>query len=232
MKKAIAYVLTGIMVLSLAACGKADTNSGEPVVIEEEQTEEGAAMTGGWTMADSHEVTDEIKDLFDKATEGITGAEYTPLVLIASQVVAGTNYSVLCGIRPVVRDAVTQYAIVTLYEDPEGGAQIVEIRTSEAEVEVLPDETLMGGWEAAESAEVTEEAGEALTKALEKIVGAEYEPVALLATQIVAGTNYSLLCKVTPVVPDAESDYVIVHVYQDLEGNAEITDTFEFAEAE
>ena len=71
-----------------------------------------------------------------------------------------------------------------------------------------------------------------MDKALEKLVGADYEPIALLATQIVSGTNYSILCQVTPVVPDAESSFAIAHVYQDLEGNAEITEVFDFSPKE
>ena len=44
----------------------------------------------------------------------------------------------------------------------------------------------------------------------------------LLATQVVAGRNYRLLCKATVVSPDAASTYAIVTVYADLEGGAEI----------
>lgn len=36
--------------------------------------------------------------------------------------------------------------------------------------------------------------------------------------------NYRLLCRVTPVVPDAEGAFCLVTVYQDLDGNAEITE--------
>ena len=58
--------------------------------------------------------------------------------------------------------------------------------------------------------------------------GMEYTPVALLATQVVAGTNYRLLCEARATVPDAEAEYVILTVYADLQGGAEITDTAEF----
>lgn len=49
-------------------------------------------------------------------------------------------------------------------------------------------EQLMGGWEipAAEAGPLSEEAQAAFDKAMEKLVGAKYTPVALLATQIVA----------------------------------------------
>ena len=80
----------------------------------------------------------------------------------------------------------------------------------------------MGGWAYAESYEVTDEMKDRLNKALETLVGASYEPVANLATQVVAGTNRCLLCKVTPVVPNAVPHYALVYVYETLEGGAEL----------
>lgn len=55
-------------------------------------------------------------------------------------------------------------------------------------------------------------------------MGAQHEPIALLGTQVVAGTNYCLLCRSTPVVPDAVSHYTLMYIYADLEGGAEILD--------
>ena len=267
MKKIIAFVLVGLLIFSLAACGQKQTDTkteqkeettadvteaaeeaveeaAEETVeeaadesVSEENTaeasteqaasEEAAPIVGGWTRAESPEVPDHVKALLEKAAADMVGAEYEPVAYIGSQVVAGTNHALLCRITPVVPDAVSHYGIVTLYEDLDGNVSITDIRDSEAEEEALPGE-LTGAWENPESPVLTDEAKAALDKALEKLVGAEYEPIALLATQLVSGTNYSILCEVTPVVPDAVSSYVIVHVYQDLEGNAEITDTFDF----
>ncbi|MCR5141380.1 MAG: hypothetical protein K6C68_02470 [Ruminococcus sp.] len=83
-----------------------------------------------------------------------------------------------------------------------------------------------GGWSISYENDMDKnpEAKAALEKALEGIEGAEYEPVAVLGTQVVAGTNYCILCKVTVVYPDAQPTYELVYVYEDLEGNAEITD--------
>ena len=83
-------------------------------------------------------------------------------------------------------------------------------------------EPMLGGWSVCEDAVVTEEAKAALEKALENFVGSNVEPVALLGTQVVAGTNYCLLCKLTNVVPDAVPYYAIVFVYQGVDGTSEI----------
>ncbi len=83
----------------------------------------------------------------------------------------------------------------------------------------------MGGWQATEDAAVPEEVALALEKAMEGLMGATWEPVALLGTQVVAGTNYCLLCRITPVVPDPVGHYALVYLYVDLQGNAEILGT-------
>ena len=74
------------------------------------------------------------------------------------------------------------------------------------------------------SKELTKERLEVFDKAVEKEDGVHYTPIAYLASQVVAGTNHSFLCKATDVTEDAEESYMIVNIYEDLEGNAEILD--------
>lgn len=84
-----------------------------------------------------------------------------------------------------------------------------------------------GGWEYNQgelSLDRNPEAKAAFEKALEGLVGCAYEPVALIGSQVVAGTNYVILCRTTPVVPDAETVFSLVTVYEDLNGNAELKD--------
>lgn len=90
-------------------------------------------------------------------------------------------------------------------------------------------EMKVGGWEMvqAEAAPLPEEAQAAFDKAMEQLVGAEYTPVALLATQVVAGANYCILCQVTPVVPDPVPVWALVYIYADPEGNAQILNVYD-----
>ena len=87
------------------------------------------------------------------------------------------------------------------------------------------NEPLVGGWtiNAENVAEIPQDVQDALTKAAEELTGCTYEPVALLASQVVSGMNYCRLCRLTPVVPDAESTFALVYLYVDLENNASIT---------
>ena len=86
-------------------------------------------------------------------------------------------------------------------------------------------EMLSGGWEmvSQEEGKLPEDAKAAFDKTQEQLVGATYKPLALLATQVVAGTNYCILCEISPVVPDPVPHFALVYIYADLEGNASIT---------
>ena len=90
-------------------------------------------------------------------------------------------------------------------------------------------EPMVGGWESVphEAEELPGDAQAAFDKALEGLVGAEYVPVALLSTQLVAGMNYCILCQITPVVPNAVPHWALVYIYADLEGNAEIMNVYD-----
>lgn len=88
----------------------------------------------------------------------------------------------------------------------------------------LAENAMAGGWQDTESAEMTPEATAALNKALEDFTGSQLEPIALLSTQVVAGINYCILCRVTPVVPNGQPHYALVYVYAELQGDARITE--------
>ena len=86
---------------------------------------------------------------------------------------------------------------------------------------------IVGGWVLPESPVITEELQESLDKALEGLVGANYIPVACIGRQLVSSTNYKILCRVSPVVPNPTEKYCVVILYVDLEDNAEISTVLE-----
>ncbi len=215
MKKIYRKVVVAGMVLTMAlgsiGCGKT-----APAEVKEEET----VLAGGWQAAENKAITEELQALFDKAMEKMVGVDYTPIELLETQVVAGTNYKFLCESKVVAPDAPVQKAIVIIYEDLEGNAEVTDI-------EVLEDsgeEGLDGGWEAAQDGTITDELQELFDRAAEGLTGVDYTPIELLETQIVAGTNYKFLCESRVTAPDAETKQVIVTVYEDLEGNVSITD--------
>ena len=111
----------------------------KPVVEEEEAEEEESVLDGlllgGWNMDVDPEITDEIKAVFEKGTEGLLGVDYEPYSYFASQLVAGTNHCILCMATPVVPDAESYFAFVFLYEDLEGNVELLDIVTMDEYLE-------------------------------------------------------------------------------------------------
>lgn len=131
-----------------------------------------------------------------------------------------------------VRDAAPSAVVV----EEENGVSIEQVKSSAQAVkskakalwnkalgrEKAADDELLGGWQKADSPELTDEARAAFAKATEGLVGVDYKPVELLGTQVVAGTNYRILCEATVVYPGAETENVVMTIYEDLDGNASI----------
>ena len=242
MKKRVFIILTALCLLALTACvqtgtaeiaeGEAPAEEGENLPDEAEDMEwetilpvEDAPVEGGWELADSPVITPDIQSVLDRAMERFSGARLEPIAYIGSQVVAGSNYCLLCKMTPEEQDAEAAYTIVYLYEDLEGRVEITDFLNSAVEV---PEEGLMGGWSMPETPELTEEACAALDIAVQELAGVAYTPVALVGTQVVAGMNYCILCQTRSDVPGEPSGFSLVYVYADLQGDATLTDTVEF----
>ena len=223
MKKAISIITALMLIIStavlLTACKKDEPKgqgTTDPSHVSESE-EKGATETDA-----------EAKKLFDEATKELTGASYTTIAYL------GTNeddHVFLAEQTVTVPDATKTYAIVKISEK-DGKAEIKKIISSAQPVIDDTGAKTDGGWAKSGDLAVTDEAKAALEKASETLTGATYNPVALLGTQIVAGTKYMLVCEMTATVPDAKTDYAIVTVYADLEGNAEIEKTIELVDEE
>lgn len=125
MKRIYALALSAVMILSLAACASAKADN-EPNV-NEEPVEIGEVIAGGWSHAASPEITDELRKVFDKALDGFTGSDVTPIAYLGSQVVAGRNHCFLCQSTVIYPGAQPQYVLVYIYEDLDGSAELMNI---------------------------------------------------------------------------------------------------------
>ena len=88
-------------------------------------------LLGGWNSPESPEITLELQEIFDQATEGLLGVNYTPVALIGTQVVSGMNYCFLCEAKTVIPNAVPYYANVTVYKYLNGKATVTDIEELE-----------------------------------------------------------------------------------------------------
>ena len=113
LKKALTVLGIVAIILTLAGCGAGKKEK---------------EIVGGWETAEDGTITTELQELFDKAMEKLEGVDYTPVKLLETQVVAGTNYRFLCDATVVSPNAETKQAIVTIYEDLQGNVEILEIQ--------------------------------------------------------------------------------------------------------
>ena len=234
MKKVISVILACSLVLALcAACGNkkeqapaeapAETPAETPSLGAEPQKEP-EVILGGWSIVDDTTPTDQAKAALAKALEKLVGANYEAVALLEIQVVAGTNYLLLCKITPVVPNANSHYGIVSVYADLQGGAEITQVASTDFEI---PGQVMPGGWyESVYDAD--DETKAMVEKAASKLTGANYEAVVHAAEQVVAGKNHAVLCRITPVVPNATYHYGLAVIYEDVQGNCEISDVYDF----
>ena len=92
---------------------------------------------------------------------------------------------------------------------------------------VQEDIPLSGGWTVNDSyvaMSKNPEAKAAFKKATKDYAGWSFKALALLGTQVVAGTNYAILVKADELNPDGGATQIkVMYIYEDLKGNAEIT---------
>lgn len=83
----------------------------------------------------------------------------------------------------------------------------------------------MGGtWEYTDPAAMPEDLLEVFGKAFETYTASSvFEPIALLGTQVVAGTNFAILIKEFPSEAPDDVTLKVVTVYRDLKGNCSIS---------
>ena len=230
-RKLSVLLLALFMITMITACGSSN---------ESVQTDESSEMSaeesvsGGWNLFDNeaNALSEDVQTAFDKATEKFTGSELEPVAYIASQVVAGTNYMILCETTTTTKEPETSYQMVVVYADLEGNAEITKIKEfdlteyTDGNNTEISAEQLAGGWQVAEdrfSVVIPQDAKDVFDKAVENLDGNELEPMALLGTQVVAGTNYAFLCFSTLQTEETIHGIQVVTVYEDLDGNAKIT---------
>lgn len=195
--------------------------------------EEAAPSVGRWTPNEvllTQILTKDAKDAFELAMKSYNGLPMDPAVLLGTQLVSGTNYAYLAKVKLLPKNAASGWYIVTVYQDLKGNAAV----TSAAEInpadlktrEDFPDPGLVGAWKPAGTANaitLPEEAWGPFWKASGNYDGVSFNPLALIATQPVAGINYLIVCQGTVMAESPADALYFVTLYVDPEGNGEIT---------
>lgn len=241
-KLAIVLALALACVSVFAACGKKEEPAPQPSAQEVQTPEAGSfdvgPVAGGWTVSTDieYKIPADAQAAFDKAMEGFAGVGYTPLALLGTQVVAGTNYLYLCTGTMVTAQPVTDLYVVKVYQDLEGNAEVLGagkieldlIETLRANATQNPEDAPMaGGWQAnAEFDDAYSKLDDMAKVAADSVAvqapgGEKYDVVALLSTQVVAGVNYAFLQKSQATDESgAPKEFAVAFTFVDLEGNA------------
>lgn len=91
------------------------------------------SLCGAWQITEDAlnypvcNLPEELASIFSKATAGLVGAKYEPLMYLSTQVVSGTNHMILC--RQTLSDAehTVKISTVTLYLPATGEPQITAV---------------------------------------------------------------------------------------------------------
>lgn len=165
-------------------------------------------MTGSWNVkVVTNGMPQKVATAFGELSEKLIGAEYEPIAYLGSQVVNGTNHAVLAKqVLTTGRDT-TNIVILIFNEKPNAmDATLVSIDR------VIEGGAPLGGIHIDPQTEIPADAMDAWNEAFDAWVGAKLEPIALLGTQVVKGTNFIFAATVTPVVPDGVVKASIVTV--------------------
>lgn len=243
MKKIISFIIAGFMLFAFAACapqndGKDNAGATTPeqgTGSEIEETNEKFDQTsilGGYQLAESIEITEDIQAIFDKAIAKTTFApgECVPVALIAKQVVAGMNYQIFTRFVPPLKGAPANFFNLIIYADLQGDATVTDLIESSFQVPDFMADPVPGGWTYDVAPAVTDEVKDAFAKISEADEEKEYTPIALIGEQVVAGMNYCVLCQVADKKSNSLPILQIIIVYSALDGHAEITDVYDFLE--
>lgn len=227
MKKFLLVLLGVAMCVSLmTGCQKKEETIENPEVNEKEEPK---PVLGGWSV-NSDVVTTvyptEAGEAFEKAMKQYNGIEMEPVVLLASQVVSGKNYSFLAKTKDS-KDF--SWFVVVVYEDLKGDAKITSagaIDINDIKVGNAIPENVLGGWEpmpVSNAVTLPEDIWSKFWQASEAYVGVNLNPLALLASQVVSGANYLILCAGNTVTANPVEGLYVVTLYVDAQGKAQFT---------
>ena len=234
MRKMITIALAGTITVALLAGCKKQTDAIETPVEEVVVTDNNAGSEvaapqkeeinlGGWELfnGNSPAMMDEEDSTRIAVTLRGEGTDFDVLDLVATQVVSGVNYMYLVY-GTTADNSTPGYYFVTIYENTSKDDSLTAI-TPINPVEIQTAEPLgkgaTGAWAVKGSGKAGMLSDENAQASFDAINTGDviYNPIALLATQLVSGTNYKAICR------GSDENLYVVTWYNDLQGNASLT---------
>ena len=233
MKKWFLILTVITMAMTLAGCGVkkvSNVNDADKTEGDEEYEGDEEDLTGGWEIvADpaAVELPADAKKAFDAYVKDF-GEGIIPMGYIARKNQDGMHYMILCKdteadeLQTIVLSGNSDEddsIIYSLYLDEYTEGKGAEIKTERAADDwEVPEDFTKGT--------LPDKVKAPYDKAVEKLAANNMTPVAYLGSQLVSGTNYAILVRSETTAEKSVAVLQIVIVYEDLEGNAEITNTY------
>ena len=202
----------------------------EPTAETTETAENAGALLGGWTVNTEYNsmMADNDVARFEKALEGLVGVGYTPVTILATQVVNGTNHAYLAKGTTVTAEPVDGWYVVVVNENSAGEISLVNIKqidVADIHTKDNADGAALGGWTATDTGKAGMLAGEdtmiAFEAAAEKLLGVTLNPITVLGTQVVNGTNYAVISRGKTVTENPELSLYITKFHAGTDGTVD-----------
>lgn len=222
---ALAILILGVFLLTGCEEKKEENNTKEPLTV--------GGKVGGWeTMFANKQVNmdEETLKIFENAKKDYTSLELDAVALLGQQVVAGTNRMFLAKGYQKGEESKATYRIVIVYTDLQNKSTITKVEDFDyskyTHVNIERNaEVLLGGWSTdlpTKGAELEPEVQAVFDGATSTLTGMTYYPITTLGKQIVAGTNYAVICYGGASYQNAIGSIYVLTIYKDLTGNQEI----------
>lgn len=194
------------------------------------------SLTAKWTMPDSIEVTSELNGLFNEGVEGLTKATFEPAAYLGYIEETDLAHAFLC--KTIEDTGKTFWSVVYIKEDSEGKVNLLDVQSimlSESsdkgavQFGTVSGDELVGNWSVDEESvsngigDISDDIKAAIDEALKSKVSVTYEPIMIMGSQVVSGTNYAVLCKNV-----TSSEWTIVYVYKNLDGKGTLMNVATF----
>lgn len=147
------------------------------------------------------------------------GCEYEPIAYLGSQQVNGTNHAVLVKQTVILGKDVENINLVKFHETKDG----IAVMSNET---VVPGGTGLGAIIIDVQTEIPEDAKNVFDDVFDGWTGTKIEPFALLATQVVKGTNFTVAATMTSVTAEPKTKVGLL-TYNAITGKKYFADLFE-----
>lgn len=226
MKKILNILLIVMISIGISACKSQNETikkeEKEEPMIEIEDIKKEEENLGGWNVYQEEPVfqtTQEGMEVMELALKDIKeDVSYRPFIELGTQIASGKNYMYLAYENDKSKSPSTNLVVITAYKDLQGNVSLLHINPFNilGMMNAKQNEDAVGAWKENENlvkADLPESAQNAFDGATKDLLGANYEPIALLATQVIAGERLAILAKQTMVTANPTTNLVIMFIY-------------------